>query len=68
VGVPDDIHRSLKSQAAAAGQSLNEFLLARLEHLAGPPTVLELADRIRQLPPYTGPSIDGVIREERDRR
>ena len=28
--VPDDVHRELKSQAALAGQSLNEFLLARM--------------------------------------
>jgi plasmid stability protein len=29
-GVPDDVHRVLRARAAAAGQSLQEYLLARL--------------------------------------
>jgi predicted nucleic acid-binding protein len=33
-GVPEDVHRRLKAQAALAGQSLNEFLLARLREQA----------------------------------
>ncbi len=67
-GVPDDVHRRLKSQAALAGQSLNEFLLARINDIARVPTVPELAERIRRRAPYTGPSTATVIREERDRR
>jgi plasmid stability protein len=67
-GVPDDVHRHLKSQAALAGQSLNEFLLARLSDIARVPTVPDLADRIGEGAPYTGPSSAGVIREERERR
>jgi hypothetical protein len=67
-GVPDEVHRRLKSQAALAGQSLNEFLLARLGELARVPTVPELAARIREREPYTGPSSAGMVREERDRR
>jgi plasmid stability protein len=67
-GVPDDVHRRLKSQAALAGQSLNEFLLARMTDIARVPTVPELVERIRQRAPYTGPSSAAVIREERDRR
>jgi plasmid stability protein len=66
--VPDDVHRRLKSQAALAGQSLNEFLLARLTEIASVPTVPELAQRIRERAPYTGPSSAAVVREERDRR
>lgn len=66
--VPDDVHRRLKSQAALAGQSLNEFLLARMKEIARVPTVPELAERIRQRAPYTGPSSAKVIRQERDRR
>ena len=66
--VPDDVHRRLKSQAALAGQSLNEFLLARLADIARGPTVPELAERIRERAPYTGPSSAAVIREERDHR
>jgi antitoxin FitA len=66
--VSDDVHRRLKSQAALAGQSLNEFLLARLTEIASVPTVPELAQRIRERAPYTGPSSAAVVREERDRR
>jgi antitoxin FitA len=64
-GVPEDVHRRLKSQAALAGQSLNEFLLARMSDIARVPTVLELAERIRTRAPYTGPSSAAAIREER---
>jgi len=67
-GVPEDVHRRLKSQAALSGQSLNEFLLARISDIARVPTVPELAERIRERTPYTGPSSAAVIRAERDRR
>ena len=66
--VPDKVHRRLKSQAALAGQSLNEFLLARMSEIARVPTVPELAERIRARQPYTGPSTASVIREEREKR
>ena len=66
--VPDDVHRRLRSHAALAGQSLNEFLLARLRELARTPTVAELAERIRERGPYSGPSSAAVIRDERARR
>jgi len=67
-GVPDDVHRRLKSQAALAGQSLNAFLLARMSDIARVPTVPELAQRIAERAPYAGPSSADVIRDERDRR
>jgi plasmid stability protein len=67
-GVPDDVHRRLKSQAALAGQSLNEYLLARMREIARVPTVPELAERIREREPYMGPSSAEIVREERDRR
>jgi plasmid stability protein len=66
--VPDDVHRRLKSQAALAGQSLNDYLLARLRELARTPTVGEMAARVRERAPYGGPSSAAVIREDRDRR
>jgi plasmid stability protein len=65
-GVSDDVHRRLKAQAAGAGQSLNEFLLARLADVARFPSVPELADRIRGRVPYDGPSSAEVIRGDRD--
>jgi antitoxin FitA len=67
-GVPDDVHRRLKSQAALSGQSLNEYLLARMNDIARLPTVPELAARIREREPYEGPSSAAVIRDDRDRR
>jgi antitoxin FitA len=66
--VPDNVHRRLKSQAAGAGQSLNEFLLSRMSELASVPTVPELAERIRQRGPYDGPPSSTVVRDDRDRR
>ena len=67
-GVPDDVHRRLKSQAALAGQSLNEFLLARMSDIASAPSIQELADRIQEHGTYTGRSSASVIRKDRDRR
>jgi antitoxin FitA len=67
-GVPDDVHRRLKAQAALSGQSLNEFLLARMSDIARVPTVPELAERIRKRSPYNGPSSAAVVRAERGRR
>lgn len=66
--VPDDVHRKLKSRAALAGKSLNDFLLERMSEMARVPTVPELAERIRRREPYSGPSSAEVIREERERR
>jgi antitoxin FitA len=67
-GVPDDVHRRLKSQAALSGQSLNEYLVARMTDIARLPTVPELVARIREREPYEGPSSAAVIRDDRDRR
>ena len=67
-GVPEDVHRQLKSQAALAGQSLNEFLLARMTDIARTPTVPQLAERIRSRQGYDGPSSAAVIRAARDAR
>jgi plasmid stability protein len=66
--VPDDVHRRLRAQAALAGQSLNEFLLARVSEIARAPTVPELAQRIRRREPYVGPSSADIIRAERELR
>jgi len=66
-GVPEDVHRRLKSQAALAGQSLNEFLLARMSEIARTPTIPELAERIRSRAAYEGPSTAAIVRRDRDR-
>ena len=67
-GVPEDVHRRLKSQAASEGQSLNEYLLERLTEIARLSTLAELSARIRGREPYTGPSSASIIREDRDSR
>jgi hypothetical protein len=66
--VPEAVHRELRSQAALAGQSLNEFLLGRLSDIARTPTVPQLAERIRLRARYDGPSSASIVREDRDRR
>ena len=44
--VPEEVHTVLRRRAAAAGQSLQEYLLARLREDAHTPTVEELFERI----------------------
>lgn len=67
--VPDDVHRRLKAEAAEAGQSLNEFLLARLTEVARLPTWSEFSKRVARREPYTGPRVAAaLIREDRDKR
>lgn len=45
--VPEEVHRTLKSRAAAAGVSLSEYLRTVLERTASRPTPAELAARIQ---------------------
>ena len=68
--VPEDVHAVLRRRAAAAGQSLQEYLLARLREDAETPTIDELFERIEH---RTGGRIGfGVaveaIRADRDSR
>ena len=51
-----------------AGQSLNEFLLARMADISRTPSVAELAERIRRRGLYQGPSSAELIRSDRDAR
>lgn len=44
-GVPDDVHATLRRRAAAAGMSLQEYLLARLVEDARTPALEEVLDR-----------------------
>lgn len=43
--VPDDVHATLRRRAAAAGMSLQEYLLGRLVEDAQTPTLDEVLDR-----------------------
>jgi plasmid stability protein len=44
--VPEEVHRTLKARAAAAGVSLSEYVRVVLERAASRPTPAELAARI----------------------
>lgn len=43
--VPPEVHATLRQRAAAAGQSLQEYLLERLTDEARTPTLDEVLDR-----------------------
>lgn len=67
--VPEDVHRILRSRAAAAGQSLQEYLLARLTREARRPTLEEVIQRMGQrsggsLAPHQAAAL---LREDRER-
>jgi antitoxin FitA len=68
--VPEEVHAVLRSRAAAAGQSLQEYLLARLREEAAAPTLEELFDVIEH---RSGGRLDletaaRLVREDRDER
>jgi len=63
------VHRTLKAQAAVAGMSLSDFILAEIRHLAQRPTVAELRERLRQRSRIADPlSAAEAVRRERDAR
>jgi antitoxin FitA len=65
--VPDDVHRELRTRAAAAGVSLSDFALEQLEHIARRRAVLDLGrPRSRSGGAETGAIVDAV-RSGRDR-
>jgi plasmid stability protein len=43
--VPEDVHAELRRRSAAAGQSLQEYLLARLTEQASRPTLDDILSR-----------------------
>jgi hypothetical protein len=68
--VPTDTHAVLRRRAAAANQSLQEYLLGRLIEEAGQPTLDEVLDRIDG---RTGGKASllvtaDLVRADRDRR
>jgi len=44
--VPDDVHRTLKTRAAAAGMSLSDYVKRDLEDAAARPSIEELDARV----------------------
>lgn len=68
--VPDETHSVLRRRAAAAHQSLQEYLRARLIAEAASPTLEEVLDRAGGRAGGAVPFEQAVIalREDRDRR
>ena len=68
--VPDDVHQILRKRAAAAGQSLQEYVLGLLVREAEQPTLNEILDRVEHRTPAGLSFSDAaaIIRAERDSR
>jgi hypothetical protein len=68
--VPAEVHATLRKRAAAAGQSLQEYLLARLVAEATQPTIEEVLERAGQRASGRITTRDAVraVRAERDSR
>jgi antitoxin FitA len=67
--VPADLHRKLKMRAAEKDMTITDFLKRLIESELSKPTLAEMAERLKQLPPVsTTDEIIGIIRKERDSR
>ncbi len=68
--VPAEVHRVLRSRAGQAGQSLQEYLLARLIEEAEQPTLQDTLARIEERSGGHVPLADAAkaVRGERDAR
>jgi plasmid stability protein len=69
--VPEDLRRTLKSRAAAAGMPLSQYLLLELTRSVERPSIEELAERISRAGAVELPPADEVLadaRAERDSR
>ena len=68
--VPENVHAVLRRRAAAAGQSLQEYLLGRLVEEASRPTLDEVLDRAGQRAGGSLPFAAAVaaVRSDRDSR
>jgi len=66
--VPEDVHRVLRARAAAAGQSLQEYLLSRLTLDARRPTMDEVLARAGQRSGGSLPlnTVVELVRQDRD--
>ena len=68
--VPDDVHATLRRRAAAAGMSLQEYLLGRLVEDAHSPTLEEVLDLASGRAGGRAPLAKSVraVRSDRDAR
>jgi antitoxin FitA len=66
--VPDEVHRVLRTRAAAAGVSLSDFALGELERAAERPPVADLLMRARaRAGGAPSEAIIAAVRSGRDR-
>lgn len=66
--VPDEIHRTLRTRAAAAGISLSDLALGELERVAKRPTVADLLARAQaRAGGAEGSAIVAAVRAGRER-
>ena len=66
--VPDDVHPALRTQAAAAGKSLSDFLLEHVEEVAARPTNAEIFRRASERARGSGLSREAIIEAVRSGR
>jgi hypothetical protein len=68
--VPEEIHEALVRQAELAGQSLQQYLAAKLALIATTPTIDEVLDRIEQRSKgrLSGRNASAALEAERARR
>lgn len=64
--VPDDVHRTLRARAAAAGMSLSDYLLDELRTIAERPPVADVIARAQAR--HGGASRDAIVRVIREMR
>ncbi len=67
--VPDDLHRKLKTRAAASGQSLSDYLITEVRTVAERPTTAEIRTRLlARAPARVRESAARAVRAERETR
>jgi antitoxin FitA len=64
--VPEEVHRSLRTRAAAAGVSLSDYALGELERVAQHPPVADVLARARSR--AGGTSLEAIVAAVRDGR
>lgn len=65
--VPDDVHRALRTRAAAAGVSLSDYALGELERVAEHPPVADVLARARsRAGGTTAKAVVAAVRDGRD--
>lgn len=66
--VPDEVHLTLRTRAAAAGMSLSDYALGELERVAQKPPVADLLARARgRAGGADGQAIVAAVRAGRER-